>query len=48
MAQEAREIEHDILKFSNSYTSKLQGFMDLHMVSFVEGALKFLGLITKP
>ena len=45
LAKEARSMEEEILQFSNSYTSNLQGgFTSMHMVSFVEGMCEILGI----
>ena len=44
-AKKAREDEEDFLKFSNSYTSNIQGgFSNMHMVSFVEGMCSIYGI----
>lgn len=44
-AKKAREDEEDFLKFSNSYTSNIQGgFTNMHMVSFVEGMCSIYGI----
>lgn len=44
-AQRSRGLEEEILQYSDSYTSEIQGgFSNMHMVSFVEGMCGILGI----
>ena len=45
VAQQSRTLEEEILQYSNSYSSNIQGgFTNMHMVSFVEGMCSVLGI----
>ena len=47
-AQRSRGLEEEILKYSDSYTSEIQGgFSNMHMVSFVEGMCGILGITVR-
>jgi len=47
-AQRSRGLEEEILQYSDSYSSKIQGgFTNMHMVSFVEGMCRILGITVR-